>query len=68
MLYVYGLFAGIITGATYSLIAVSVSSMCRRTGVLSFAHAAFATVAVYVYADRAGDVGWPAPVAAVSRP
>jgi branched-chain amino acid transport system permease protein len=63
VLYLYGALAGIVGGAVYSLIAVSITLMYRSTGVLSFAHAAFATVAAYVYADLAGEDDWP-PLAA----
>ncbi|GAC1311764.1 MAG: hypothetical protein NVSMB16_08580 [Acidimicrobiales bacterium] len=47
------------TGAAYSLIAVSITLMFRSTGVLSFAHAAFAAVGAYVYGDLAGARHWP---------
>src|SRR3546814_1773229 len=38
--------------------------MYRSTGFLSFAHAGFATLAAYVYADLAGSRQWPGVVAA----
>ncbi|MFZ6003223.1 MAG: ABC transporter permease [Actinomycetota bacterium] len=63
MIYVNGALVGILTGAAYSLVAVSITLMFRSTGVLSFAHAAFAAVGAYVYADLAG--GGMQPVAAM---
>lgn len=42
---------GVVTGGGYALLAVSITLMYRSTGFLSFAHAGFATVAAYVYAD-----------------
>lgn len=63
MVYVNGALVGILTGAAYSLVALSITLMFRSTGVLSFAHAAFAAVGAYVYADLAGG-GMP-PVAAL---
>jgi len=58
------LIVGVITGGGYALLAVSITLMYRSTGFLSFAHAGFATVAAYVYADLAGARAWPAVVAA----
>ncbi|HET7718722.1 MAG TPA: ABC transporter permease, partial [Acidimicrobiales bacterium] len=55
---------GVVTGGGYALLAVSITLMYRSTGFLSFAHAGFATVAAYVYADLAGSRAWPAVVAA----
>lgn len=55
---------GVVTGGGYALLAVSITLMYRSTGFLSFAHAGFATVAAYVYADLAGSRQWPAVVAA----
>jgi sulfate-transporting ATPase len=46
-----GILSGIMTGGAYSLMGVSITLMYRSTGVLSFAHAAFAMVAAYVYSD-----------------
>jgi branched-chain amino acid transport system permease protein len=66
MLYLNGAIIGIFAGAAYSLVAVSITLMFRSTGVLSFAHAAFAMVGAYTYADFAGDKGWPGPVAALT--
>jgi branched-chain amino acid transport system permease protein len=39
---------GVFTGAAYALVAVSVTLMFRSTGVLSFAHAAFAATGAYL--------------------
>ncbi|HVT77816.1 MAG TPA: ABC transporter permease [Acidimicrobiales bacterium] len=57
---------GLFAGGAYALVAVSITLMFRSTGVLSFAHAAFAAVGAYVYADLAGAKGWPRPLAAVA--
>lgn len=54
--------AGVFTGGAYALIAVSITLLYRSTGVLSFAHAAFAAVGAYLYVDFAGE-GWPRPLA-----
>ena len=59
------LIVGVVTGGGYALLAVSITLMYRSTGFLSFAHAGFATLAAYLYADLAGDRGWPRAVAAV---
>ncbi len=59
MAYVNAVLVGIFTGGAYALIAVSITLMFRSTGVLSFAHAAFASVGAYVYADLAGSREWP---------
>lgn len=66
MLYLNGAIIGIFAGAAYSLVAVSITLMFRSTGVLSFAHAAFAMVGAYTYADFAGQRGWPGPIAALA--
>lgn len=66
MFYVNGAIVGVFAGAAYSLVAVSITLMFRSTGVLSFAHAAFAMVGAYLYADFAGDRGWPAGLAALT--
>jgi len=58
------LIVGVVTGGGYALLAVSITLMYRSTGFLSFAHAGFATLAAYVYADLAGSRGWPGVVAA----
>ncbi len=42
--------AGIMVGTLYGLLGFSLTLMYRTTGVLSFAHAAFALVASYLYA------------------
>ncbi|MFZ6003167.1 MAG: ABC transporter permease [Actinomycetota bacterium] len=55
--------SGLFTGAGYALIAVTLTLMYRSTGVLSFAHAAFAAVAAYLYIDLV-DAGLGKPVAA----
>ena len=55
--------SGVFTGGSYALIGVAITLMFRSTGVLSFAHAAFAAVAAFVYVDF-GDRGWPLPLAA----
>lgn len=64
MLYLSAGFVGVIVGSAYSLMGVSLTLMYRSTGVLSFAHAAFAMVAAYVYADLGGR-GWPLGLAAI---
>jgi branched-chain amino acid transport system permease protein len=56
---------GVFVGGAYALIGVSVTLMFRSTGVLSFAHAAFAAVAAYLYVDFV-DRGWEKPLAAVA--
>ena len=43
--------SGLFTGAGYALIAVTITLMYRSTGVLSFAHAAFAALSAYLYID-----------------
>jgi len=43
--------SGLFTGGGYALIAVTITLMYRSTGVLSFAHAAFAAVSAYLYID-----------------
>jgi len=58
------LIVGVVTGGGYALLAVSITLMYRSTGFLSFAHAGFATLAAYVYADLAGSREWPGAVAA----
>ncbi len=65
MTYVNAAIIGVLTGGAYALVAVSITLMFRSTGVLSFAHAAFASVAAYVYADLAGAKEWPKPLAAL---
>jgi branched-chain amino acid transport system permease protein len=55
---------GVVTGGGYALLAVSITLMYRSTGFLSFAHAGFATLAAYVYADLAGTRQWPRLIAA----
>lgn len=65
MLYVNSILVGIISGSVYSLIGVSMTLMYRSTGVLSIAHAAFAMVGAYLYADLAGAKGWSRPIALV---
>src|SRR5690606_34762720 len=54
---------GVVTGGGYALLAVSITLMYRSTGFLSFAHAGFATLAAYIYADLAGSRQWPGVVA-----
>lgn len=56
--------SGIFTGGSYALVGVTITVMFRSTGVLSFAHAAFAAVAAFVYVDL-GDRGWALPLAAL---
>lgn len=65
MTYVNAAIIGLISGGAYALVAVSITLMFRSTGVLSFAHAAFASVGAYTYADLAGTKGWPKPIAAL---
>lgn len=55
--------SGVFTGGSYALVGVAITLMFRSTGVLSFAHAAFAAVAAFVYVDF-GERGWPLPLAA----
>jgi branched-subunit amino acid ABC-type transport system permease component len=57
--------AGVFTGGAYALVAVCITLLYRSTGVLSFAHAAFAAVGAYLYVDLAGD-SWPKPLAALT--
>lgn len=59
------LIVGVVTGGGYALLAVSITLMYRSTGFLSFAHAGFATLAAYLFADFAGTRGWPGPAAAL---
>lgn len=63
--YLNGVLVGIFTGGAYALVAVSITLMYRSTGFLSFAHAGFASLGAYVYADFAGPKGYPRPLAAV---
>ncbi len=56
--------SGVFTGGSYALVGVSITLMFRSTGVLSFAHAAFAAVAAFIYVDL-GDRGWALPAAAL---
>lgn len=65
MTYLNGMLVGVFTGGAYALVAVSITLMYRTTGFLSFAHAAFASVGAYVYADLAGERGYPRPLAAL---
>ena len=68
MSYVNGTILGVFLGAPYALLAIVVTLMYRSTGVLSLAHAGFATIAAYVYVDLAGPLGddqWPALPAAI---
>ncbi len=55
--------SGVFTGAGYALIAVTITLMYRSTGVLSFAHAAFAALSAYLYIDLV-DRGLARPLAA----
>lgn len=57
--------SGLFTGGSYALMGVAITLMYRSTGVLSFAHAAFAAVAAYLYVDLGGR-GWPLPLAAAA--
>lgn len=59
MTYVYAVFVGIIGGSAYALVGVSITLMYRSTGVLSFAHAAFAMFAAYIDSWLVVDHGWP---------
>lgn len=65
MTYLNGVLVGIFTGGAYALVAVSITLMYRSTGFLSFAHAGFASLGAYVYADFAGPKGYPRPLAAL---
>lgn len=65
MTYLNGVLVGIFTGGAYALVAVSITLMYRSTGFLSFAHAGFASLGAYVYADFAGPKGYPRPLAAI---
>lgn len=68
MTFVTGTILGVFTGAPYAMLAVVVTLMYRSTGVLSLAHAGFASVAAYVYLDLAGPLGdakWPVIPAAI---
>jgi len=70
MTYLNGFILGVFIGAPYALLAIVVTLMYRSTGVLSLAHAGFATIAAYVYVELAGPLGdekWPSvPAAAVA--
>ena len=55
--------SGVFTGGSYALVGVAITLMYRSTGVLSFAHAAFAALAAFVYVDFS-EQGWPLPLAA----
>lgn len=66
MVNVDGVVLGIFSGAVFSLIAVSITLMYRSTGVLSFAHAAFAMLGAYLYTDFASTVHWPVVPAALA--
>lgn len=65
MAYLNATLVGILTGSAYALVSVSITLMFRSTGVLSFAHAGFAAVGAYVYAELAGSHGWSPSAAAV---
>lgn len=68
MTFVNGTILGVFTGAPYAMLAIVVTLMYRSTGVLSLAHAGFASIAAYVYVDLAGPLGdsqWPVVPAAV---
>jgi branched-chain amino acid transport system permease protein len=67
MTFVNGTILGVFTGAPYAMLAIVVTLMYRSTGVLSLAHAGFASIAAYVYVDLAGPLGdskWPVVPAA----
>lgn len=55
--------SGLFLGGAYALIGVTLTLMYRSTGVLSFAHAAFAAVSAYLYIDFV-DRGMAKPLAA----
>jgi branched-chain amino acid transport system permease protein len=65
MRYVDSALIGILAAGGPALLAVSITLMFRTTGVLSFAHAAFATLAAFLYTDLAVDRGLPVGIAAV---
>ena len=64
-LYLNAIVVGVIAGGVYSLVGISITLMFRSTGVLSIAHAAFAAVGAYLYADLAGERQWPRGLAVV---
>jgi branched-subunit amino acid ABC-type transport system permease component len=64
--YLNGVLVGVFTGGAYALVAVSITLMYRSTGFLSFAHAAFASLGAYIYADLAGERGYARPLAAIA--
>ena len=66
MVYVEAAIVGIVAGGTYALLGVGITLMYRTTGVLSFANAAFAMVAAYVYTDLANEQRWPVGLAALT--
>ena len=66
MTYVYGALVGMVAGASYALVGVSITLMYRSTGVLSFAHAAFAMFAAYVDSWLVVEQGWPRVPAAAA--
>ncbi|HEX5367372.1 MAG TPA: ABC transporter permease [Acidimicrobiales bacterium] len=65
MVYLEAALLGLFAGGAYALIGVAVTLMFRSTGVLSFAHAAFAAVGAYLYVDFV-DRGWEKPLAALA--
>lgn len=65
MLYVESALIGVLAAGGPALLAVSITLMFRTTGVLSFAHAAFATLAAFLYTDLAADQGLPVGIAAI---
>lgn len=65
MLLIESALSGLFVGAGYALVAVMITLTYRSTGVLSFAHAAFAAVGAFAYIDVA-DRGVPKLLAAVA--
>jgi sulfate-transporting ATPase len=57
---------GLAVGGSYALVAVGISLAFSTTGVLSFAHAAFAMWASYLYAWLAAEQGVPVGWAALA--
>lgn len=56
--------SGVIVGSAYALLAIGVALIFSTTGVLNFAHAAFAMLAAYVYSWASGDQEWHVVLAA----
>lgn len=65
MLYFDVTVGGIVTGGIVALLAVGLTLLYGTTRILNFAHASFAMVAAFVFADVANQ-GLPVPIAALT--